>query len=173
MRQFIALTITFLILMLSIDSLATESSRLLPLEKNGQWGYVNESGNFVIKPRYLMAMEFTQDGIAAVVDRGSVEVHNNAACDAHRATGMGGAMERLGERNPATVNLDTSARVATDRGEAFALRPSCDLVHRNDRRAVDSRDFEGISNVIFVPVRQNDRSTNHFFGVVFRQRIAR
>ena len=69
MRQLVTLTIAFLVLLVPGEGLAMEKSRLMPMEKDGLWGYVNESGRFVIEPTYLMAMDFTEGGIAAVVDK--------------------------------------------------------------------------------------------------------
>ena len=68
MRQLVALLITFLVLLVPADGPAMEKNELLPMERDGLWGYVNEGGRFVIEPTYLMAMDFTEGGIAAVVD---------------------------------------------------------------------------------------------------------
>lgn len=39
-------------------------------ERGGKWGYTNGQGEVIIKPRYLLASDFTAGGIAAVVDSG-------------------------------------------------------------------------------------------------------
>jgi hypothetical protein len=41
---------------------------LVPFEKDGKWGYRDNSGNVLIQPRYELAQEFSPEGIAAVVD---------------------------------------------------------------------------------------------------------
>ena len=68
MRHFVALLIMFLLLLVPAGGPAMERSTLHPMEQDGLWGYVNDDGRFMIKPRYLIAMDFTQGGIAAVVD---------------------------------------------------------------------------------------------------------
>ncbi len=42
--------------------------RLTPFEDKGRFGFRNESGAVVIPPRYIMANEFSGEGIAAVID---------------------------------------------------------------------------------------------------------
>ena len=42
--------------------------KLLRFEENGLWGFKDASGNVVLKPRYLDAYDFLQEGIAAVAD---------------------------------------------------------------------------------------------------------
>lgn len=37
-------------------------------KETGDWGYVNLKGDFIIQPTYRVCQEFTEDGIAAVVD---------------------------------------------------------------------------------------------------------
>jgi len=40
-----------------------------PFEENGKWGYLNGSGQVVITPRYMMAGDFSAEGLAAVADQ--------------------------------------------------------------------------------------------------------
>ena len=42
---------------------------LLPVRKNGLWGYIDLTGNLVITPRFIFANDFT-DGLAAVLPPG-------------------------------------------------------------------------------------------------------
>jgi len=42
--------------------------RLVPFEKDGQWGYKDSRGRVVIEPRFVVAQEFLPGGIAAVAD---------------------------------------------------------------------------------------------------------
>lgn len=42
--------------------------KLVAFEKGGKWGYKNASGEIVIQPQFDMAYDFSQYGIAAVVD---------------------------------------------------------------------------------------------------------
>jgi len=42
---------------------------LVPFEKNGRWGYQDNTGKVVIPPRYQVAQEFSREGIAAVADQ--------------------------------------------------------------------------------------------------------
>jgi len=41
---------------------------LIPFEKDGKWGYRDNSGKVVIPPRYPVAQAFSPEGLAAVVD---------------------------------------------------------------------------------------------------------
>jgi hypothetical protein len=43
-----------------------DSKNLFPVSQNGKWGYVNEKGEIVIKPKFEMASDF-KDGLASVV----------------------------------------------------------------------------------------------------------
>ncbi len=45
--------------------------RLYPFEKDGKWGYMTESHKVVIEPKYIMAEDFSPEGIAAVADKNS------------------------------------------------------------------------------------------------------
>ena len=47
---------------------AAQSTRLLPFEKNGRWGYKTAQGKVAIEPRFAIAKAFSSEGIAAVVD---------------------------------------------------------------------------------------------------------
>jgi len=40
----------------------------VPFEQDGQWGYRDAQGKVVVAPRYLIADEFSPEGIAAVAD---------------------------------------------------------------------------------------------------------
>lgn len=40
----------------------------VPFEANGRWGYRSATGAVLIPPRFVMAQEFSPEGIAAVVD---------------------------------------------------------------------------------------------------------
>lgn len=42
--------------------------KLSPYEKEGLWGYVDKEGKIIIKPRFIVANDFSLEGIAAVVD---------------------------------------------------------------------------------------------------------
>ena len=42
--------------------------QLIPFEQNKKWGYVNENGRVVIEPQFIIAGDFSPEGIAAVVD---------------------------------------------------------------------------------------------------------
>jgi hypothetical protein len=44
------------------------SSLPSPFEENGRWGYRDAAGATVIAPRYEQALDFSREGIAAVVD---------------------------------------------------------------------------------------------------------
>lgn len=66
--RLILLTIAFLVLLVPQVVPAIEKPPLMPMEKDGLWGYVDEGGRFVIEPTYLMAIDFTEGDIAAVVD---------------------------------------------------------------------------------------------------------
>ena len=44
---------------------------LVPFQKDGKWGYRDNAGKVVIAPRYETALEFSPEGIAAVVDEKS------------------------------------------------------------------------------------------------------
>jgi hypothetical protein len=55
--------------MVGIMNLESRASvKLLPVEQDGKWGYKNTDGEWVISPRFILANEFTPEGIAAVVD---------------------------------------------------------------------------------------------------------
>ncbi len=47
---------------------ADPPAKLAPVEKDDLYGYADPSGTLVLPARYRMAMEFTDNGIAAVVD---------------------------------------------------------------------------------------------------------
>jgi len=57
----------FLIISLVLG-IGCSAIHLTPIEKDGLWGYEDKKENVVIEPEYLMAMEFNEYGIAAVVD---------------------------------------------------------------------------------------------------------
>jgi len=42
--------------------------QLIPFEEEGRWGYVNGLGEVVIPPQYMVAGDFSPEGIAAVAD---------------------------------------------------------------------------------------------------------
>ena len=42
---------------------------LTPFEKDGKWGYAGSRGEVVIPPRFLIAQDFSSEGIAAIVDQ--------------------------------------------------------------------------------------------------------
>jgi hypothetical protein len=42
---------------------------LRPFEEGGRWGYLNGSGQVMIPPRYVVAGEFSAEGLAAVADQ--------------------------------------------------------------------------------------------------------
>ena len=45
-------------------------SRLIPFEDavNHRWGYISTGNRIIIKPQYIIALEFSAQGIAAVAD---------------------------------------------------------------------------------------------------------
>lgn len=43
-------------------------ARLVPFQVDGKWGYKDPQGKVAIKPRFVLAQEFSPQGIAAVVD---------------------------------------------------------------------------------------------------------
>jgi hypothetical protein len=47
---------------------AAGPARLVPFERDGKWGYKTSQGRVAIEPRYTMALEYSAEGIAAVVD---------------------------------------------------------------------------------------------------------
>jgi hypothetical protein len=61
------LSILFL-LFLDFGCSANKCYKLMPFEKEGFWGYENEKKETLIQPEYIMANEFNEYGIAAVVD---------------------------------------------------------------------------------------------------------
>lgn len=48
-------------------SAAVSAQQLYPMRKFDKWGYINDKGNWVIKPQYQMALDF-HDGLAMVKD---------------------------------------------------------------------------------------------------------
>lgn len=62
----------YLVLLFLLPGLPTPASAgqagLKPFEKDGQWGYQNASGRTAIHPRFVIAQEFSPQGIAPVVD---------------------------------------------------------------------------------------------------------
>lgn len=44
------------------------STRLVPFEQEGKWGYKDSQGKVVIGPRFVIAQDFSAEGIAPVVD---------------------------------------------------------------------------------------------------------
>ncbi|MBZ5542648.1 MAG: WG repeat-containing protein [Acidobacteriia bacterium] len=61
-----------LALFLLVPAAASQGSggraRRIPFEEDGLWGYKDVHGGVVIKPRFLLAEEFSPEGIAPVVD---------------------------------------------------------------------------------------------------------
>ena len=45
---------------------AQAADRLFPFEENNRWGYRDEQGTVVIEPEFVIAYEFSPEGIAAV-----------------------------------------------------------------------------------------------------------
>lgn len=45
-------------------------ARLIAFEQDGKWGYKDDRGRVTIKPQFLMAEDFSPEGIAPVVDDG-------------------------------------------------------------------------------------------------------
>jgi hypothetical protein len=39
-----------------------------PFEKDGKWGYRDKRGPVIIKPKFILARDFSPEGIAAVID---------------------------------------------------------------------------------------------------------
>ena len=58
---FLAAWVTLVILSVKLNG-----QELIPMKKQGWWGYVDEKGKFVIPPKFLEAQNFS-DGLAAVV----------------------------------------------------------------------------------------------------------
>jgi hypothetical protein len=56
----------FLIILLSVLTQTTYSQTLIPKQQGELWGFVDESGQFVIQPKYKRVCEF-HHGVAAVV----------------------------------------------------------------------------------------------------------
>ncbi|AHM61409.1 hypothetical protein D770_15775 [Flammeovirgaceae bacterium 311] len=54
-------------MVLLVFSVAVSAQQLYPMRKYDKWGYIDESGRWVIKPQYQMAMDF-HDGLAMVKD---------------------------------------------------------------------------------------------------------
>ena len=40
----------------------------VPFEKDGKWGYRDKQGAVIIKPKFILAQDFSSEGIAAVID---------------------------------------------------------------------------------------------------------
>ena len=59
--------ITFM-LVIGISAQVQAQRKLIPFEQHDAWGYRDDHGNIAIKPRYVIVCEFSQEGIAAVVD---------------------------------------------------------------------------------------------------------
>jgi hypothetical protein len=57
-----------LMLILNFACNVNKYCKLLPFEKEGLWGYENEKKETLIQPKYIMANEFNEYGIAAVID---------------------------------------------------------------------------------------------------------
>ena len=38
------------------------------VEENGKWGYIDRNGNWIIRPQFVLAQDFLNTGIAAVID---------------------------------------------------------------------------------------------------------
>ena len=65
--EYLWIFLLFLILSFSIrESWAQE--KLVPFEKGGKWGYKNSHDKVVIEPQFIIAQDFTPEGIAAVVN---------------------------------------------------------------------------------------------------------
>ena len=45
-----------------------QGTAAVPFEKDDKWGYKDNNGQIVIEPRYVMAGEYSAEGIAAVID---------------------------------------------------------------------------------------------------------
>jgi len=59
----------FLILILLNSACLFQNTReLQPFEDNGFFGYKDENGTIIIQPEYIIALEFTEGGIAPVAD---------------------------------------------------------------------------------------------------------
>lgn len=58
-----------LFILLAALATARAQTKLIPFETDGAWGYQNLEGTVVIPARYLMALEFTPGGIAAVATK--------------------------------------------------------------------------------------------------------
>lgn len=60
------------VLMLAVIFLNLHASygqgQLVLFEQNKKWGYMNENGRVVIEPQFIIAHDFSPEGIAAVVD---------------------------------------------------------------------------------------------------------
>ena len=54
-------------IVLLLFSAAVSAQQLYPMRKFDKWGYINDKGNWIIKPQYQMALDF-HDGLAMVKD---------------------------------------------------------------------------------------------------------
>jgi hypothetical protein len=60
-----------LFIMFILNLIGTEvraQGERVPFERDGRWGYRDEKGNVIIQPQFVIANEFSPEGIAAVVD---------------------------------------------------------------------------------------------------------
>lgn len=62
----------FILVLLAICINAPESQaqeKLVPFEKDDKWGYMDQKGRIVIEPKFVIAHDFSPEGIAAVADK--------------------------------------------------------------------------------------------------------
>lgn len=64
----LGLVITVVLIAACRDTKITPAGPLTPFEQNGLWGYRDSQNRIVIPPRYRVANEFSDCGLAAVVD---------------------------------------------------------------------------------------------------------
>lgn len=69
-NQFALFLLVALILsVLSCNDNSLDKIKLMPKLKSGLWGYTDASGKEFIRPKFILAYDFSQDGIALVSDK--------------------------------------------------------------------------------------------------------
>jgi hypothetical protein len=72
MKNIIAIIISILALS-GVLSCSDTNKRLLRIQENGKYGFIDTLGNIVINPQYKYVGGFTKDGYALVIKKASIE----------------------------------------------------------------------------------------------------
>lgn len=75
-------------------------------KKNGKWGYIDPTGNWLIQPGFDEAQDFTQSGLAVVMQNGKVQIIDSKGVQAGQSLDELVDSATLSDGEPARIRID-------------------------------------------------------------------